>query len=70
MTMNKWGIFAQGFYAAISTYALLISVFGDFSLKSTTGAEWVLSEHPAWRLTLVLLFLVGLACSIYSAWKY
>ena len=41
--MNKWGIFASGFCAAVNAYALFISVFGDFTLVLITKAEWVLS---------------------------
>lgn len=67
--MNKWGIFASGFCAAVNAYALFISVFGDFTLVLITKAEWVLSEHPGWRFALASFCLVGLVCSIYSAWS-
>lgn len=67
--MNKLEIFASGFCAAVNAYALFISVFGDFTLVLITKAEWVLSEHPGWRFALASFFLVGLVCSIYSAWK-
>ena len=67
--VNKWEIFMQGFFSAFNSYALFISVFGDYRVKRITGAEWGLSEHPAWRSALASFFLVGLVCSIYSVWK-
>ena len=67
--MNKWEIFMQGFFAAFNSYALFISAFGDYRVKLITGAEWVLSEHPGWKFSLVSLFLVGLVYSIYRVWK-
>lgn len=67
--MNKWEIFMQGFFSAFNSYALFISVFGDYRVKLITGAEWVLSEHSGWKFVLISLFLVGLVCSIYSVWK-
>ena len=67
--MNKWEIFMQGFFSAFNSYALFISVFGDYRVKLITGAEWVLSEHPGWKFALVSLFLAGLVCSIYSVRK-
>lgn len=67
--MNKLEIFVSGFCAAVNAYALFISMFGDFTLVLITKAEWVLSEHPGWRFALASFFLVGLVCSIYSAWK-
>lgn len=42
----------------------MFALLGDFKYELITGAEWVLSEHPAWRIIFVGLCVIGLVCSV------
>lgn len=66
---DSWYGFWWGICTCINFNGLMFALLGDLKYERITGAEWVLSEHPAWKFALISLFLVGLVCSIYSVWK-
>lgn len=61
---DKWYGFLFGICALIQFTGLMFVIFGNITFKLTTGAEWVLSEHPGWRIIFVGLCVIGLVCSV------
>ncbi|OPG87624.1 hypothetical protein B5D07_10215 [Limosilactobacillus reuteri] len=61
---DSWYGFWWGICTCINFNGLMFALLGDFKYERITGAEWVLSEHPAWRIIFVGLCVIGLVCSV------